>query len=240
MKRYAPVTVTLVVIIVIVFLHQVQVAAGMFGGSALNALLKTTDEEALLRSGAAFSGMSLTSEGWRLFTSIFVHAGVLHIGFNVIALFSIGELLEGLFGARILILSFVIGGLTAALAVLAIPGLAPPGMVYMGASGSVFALAGTLLMGVRRVWQREQAVWSRNLSSRLVGCLAFNLALGLLVSAIATWIGLPFVIANSAHVGGLLGGAAVGLLPLRMRQNDVAKRVRRMFEPPAPADIEHR
>lgn len=231
MRRHAHVTLVLVAVIVIGFLHQVQVAAGMYEGSALNALLKTTDQDVLLRSGAAYRGMNLATDWWRLFTSIFVHAGFIHIAFNLIALLSIGEILENLFGARILLLSFTIGGMTSALAAMAVPEAPQADMIYMGASGSIFALAGTLLMGLRRAWRREQSAWSRNLSSRLVGCLAANLVLGLTVSAVATLSGLPFIISNSAHIGGLAGGALVGLLPLQIRRNDVTDRLRRMFEP---------
>jgi membrane associated rhomboid family serine protease len=85
--------------------------------------------------------------------------------------------------------------------------------VYVGASGAIFALAGTLLVGLRRVTKASSGGgWSHQLSSRLVGCLGANFLLGLVISAIATWQDLGFVIANSAHAAGLATGIVIGLL----------------------------
>ena len=232
--RRIPVTLTLIVAILLVFFYQLRVAAMTHEGPAWSALMATSDEDVLQESGAAFVGMNLRTDWWRLIASIFLHAGVIHLAFNLLALFSIGRLLETLFGPAVMSLSFAFGGVVSGLAILIQPHSASEPLLFVGASGAIFSLAGTLLVAARRVWHIERALWSRSLSSRLVGCLAFNLGLGLVVSAIATWTGMSFVIANTAHVAGLVAGVLVGWLPLRLRQDDVANNLIRLFEPPPP------
>lgn len=229
--RRAPLTWFFVAAILLAFLYEMRTAA-RFGATGFAVLGETTNKVLLIESGAAYGGMDVRTEGWRLFASIFLHAGVLHLAVNLIALVSIGELLEGLFGAPVMLLSFLGGGVLASVAMLLLTN--EEGVVYLGASGAIFSIAGTLIVGLRKVWRRERARWSRRLSSRLGGCLAFNLGLGLVVSAIAIWAGLSFAIANSAHIAGLIAGAIIGLLPLRMRQNEVTARIMRIFDPPPP------
>src|ERR1051326_7249869 len=90
--------------------------------------------------------------------------------------------------------------------------------------GSVFLHSGTIYLPVHLL----------ALASRLPGCLVFNLALGLIVSAIAAWSGLSFMIANGAHVAGLATGAVIGFLPIPVRRHQTTARRMRLFDPPPP------
>jgi membrane associated rhomboid family serine protease len=218
-------------IIVLGFCFQMGVAAN-HGARGIAILTQTVDEYVLLDSGAAYGGMDTRHEAWRLVDSIFLHAGIIHLAVNLLALASIGELLEGLFGAPLLLLSFIVGGVAASFITLLLPD--SQGMVYVGASGAIFSIAGTLIVGLQREWRKERARWSARLSSRLAGCLVFNLVLGLIVSAIAAWSGLSFMIANGAHVAGLATGAVIGFLPIRVRRNQTTERMMRLFDPPPP------
>jgi rhomboid protease GluP len=226
--RHRRVTLIFTALIVAMFVREVQLAMSCCGYS-LKHLAAAPNDRVLLACGAAYTGMSLQHDWWRIVTSIFVHGGAIHLAANTLALLQLGYLLEALFGAPAMALSFSIGGIAAGLSAIVLPG-SEKGVIYVGASGAIFAVAGTLLVGLRRVWTAEGATWSHRLSSRLVGCLAFNLGLGLVISAVATWADLGFAIANSAHVGGLVAGIVIGLLlPLKLRQNEATERLTRMF-----------
>jgi rhomboid protease GluP len=225
--RHRRVTVLLMALILAMFVRQVQLAMTCCNYT-LTRIAFAPGDDVLLRCGAAYTGMPL-NEGWRLITSMFVHGGLIHLAANTLALLQLGYLLEGLFGSVAIALSFSIGGTLAGLLTVAFPG-SERGMVYVGASGAIFAIAGTLLVGLRRIRNVGYGDWPNRLSSRLVGCLAFNLVLGLVVSAVAAWADLGFAIANTAHIAGLVAGVLIGFaLPLQLRQNDLTARMTRMM-----------
>lgn len=218
------------------FGYQLWLATECCATNAVQALSATSFEEVLLASGGALTTMSLETEWWRLGTSMFVHAGVIHLLANLLALLQIGYLLESLFGTPAMFASFVISGIVAALATILLANGAN-GLIYVGASGPIFGIAGTLVVGSRRIWLAEQSRWSRRLTSRLIGCIAINLIFGVLISAAASWAGLGFAIANTAHVAGLLVGLLLGLLPLRLRRNERTAVIMKWFDPPPPDDL---
>lgn len=211
MNRYPYRRVTVVLCALICAMFAYQIFVGLTLHHPLGRILFAPADDILMRCGAAYTAMPMAMEFPRLVTSIFVHGGLLHLAANLIALWQLGALLEELFGATALILSFAIGGIVAGVVSVAAPGSAP-GVLYVGASGAIFAIAGTLLVGLRRVSKLHDAQWSQHLTSRLLGCLGFNLVLGLVVSAVAAWADLGFAIAVTAHVIGLVAGALVGLL----------------------------
>jgi membrane associated rhomboid family serine protease len=125
---------------------------------------------------------------YRLLTCGFLHVSVVHILFNMWALWVVGPLLEGVFGRiRFTTLYFVslLCGSTASYL------FGDPRVAALGASGAIFGLFGALFVVARRMR------WS-------AGGIAALIVVNLL---------LPFVMPNidwHAHVGGLIGGAAVG------------------------------
>jgi rhomboid protease GluP len=227
--RYRRMTIALCALICVMFAYQIVV--GIRLEEALSRILFAPDDDILMRCGAAVTGMPLHAQ-WRLITSMFVHGGLIHLAANLIALWQLGALLEELFGAPALILSFAIGGIVAGGVSVAGPGSAP-GMLYVGASGAIFAIAGALLVGLRSVSKREGGQWSQGISARLLGCLGFNLVLGLVVSAIAAWADLGFAIAVTAHVVGLVAGLLVGLVtPMTLRDTPLTRRLMSVEPPP--------
>ncbi len=137
------------------------------------------------------------AEPWRFVTTAFVHSPtfLLHIVFNMYALWMIGPYLETLLGrvrfAALYLLS-AIGGSVGFL-VLASPSAAP-GAPWnsgaLGASGAIFGLFAALLI-VNRKLGRD--------SAGIIGIIVINGVIGFIVPGIA-W---------QAHLGGLLTGAAV-------------------------------
>ena len=215
------------------FFYQLLVARECCATNLLQTLNATTFEDVLLESGGATTTMSLRTDWWRLLTSMFLHAGVIHLLVNLIALLQLGDLLESLFGTQVVLVSFIVGGTLAALVTLLLTNDAEP-IIYVGASAGIFSMAGTLVAASRRIWRAERAPWSQRLSSRLIGCLGLNLILGVAVSAVAAWAGLGFAIANTAHIAGIASGMLLGLLPFRMRVNERTANIVRWFDPPPP------
>lgn len=138
------------------------------------------------------------TEPWRMLTSVFLHSQtfLLHIVFNLYALFLFGRVLEPLIGHLRFVYLYVICGLAGSVGVL---WLASPMQAVLGASGAVFGL-----MGAYFVIQRHLG----GSAVQLLIVIGLNLALGFFVSGVA-W---------QAHVGGLVIGVAAGLILVRTRR----------------------
>lgn len=132
-------------------------------------------------------------EVYRLATAGFLHAGLLHIGMNMYALWILGRVTEQVAGrARYLTIygvALVTGGLGAL--------LLTPNSPTVGASGAIFGLMGAIF-----IHQRAQGVPFRH--SPLLPVLLINLLITFGVPGISI----------GGHVGGLIGGAAAGWILL--------------------------
>jgi membrane associated rhomboid family serine protease len=126
-------------------------------------------------------------EWYRIFTSGFLHAGLLHLGFNVYALYLLGSGVENALGRVRFALLYLVALLGGAFGVL----LLSPDSLTVGASGAVFGLLGAAIVG-----QRAAGINPRD--SGLVGLLAVNLLFTFAVPGIS--------------IGGHLGGLAAGFI----------------------------
>lgn len=194
LDRFSPrafVTPTLVALNVAVFL------AMCIGG--MNII--TPDGETALRWGSNFGPMTISGQWWRLFSSTFIHFGILHLAFNMWALFQNGRTIERLFGSMRFLLLYAFAGLTGSAASL----LWNPQVNSAGASGAIFGIFGGLLAFVinpRNDVPKDVMTEHRN--STLVFA-AYSLFYGFAHSGID----------NAAHIGGLSGGFLMGLLLAR-------------------------
>jgi rhomboid protease GluP len=147
---------------------------------------------------------------WRIVTSIFVHFGWIHIGANMWCLWNLGLLGEPLMGEFGIIAAYLLTGIAGNLVSIAfhpIPYGQPGGILSAGASGSVFGIAGVLLMLLRspllpvpqiELKKLRRSVWQFAL-------INFVIDAGLWVAHTAIQID------NTAHLGGFLSGIALGL-----------------------------
>ena len=94
--------------------------------------------------GGATGELFVNHDWWRLLVSQFLHVHFLHMVFNVICILLVGGLIELLFGWRVLLLIYVVGGIAGQTASV----LSYPTLVSDGASQALMALcgAGTLLL----------------------------------------------------------------------------------------------
>src|SRR5580698_3207599 len=99
-------TIALVAINVVVF-----VLTAMGGGGVLE-----SNGEVLVHWGTNYGPLTGSGEWWRLFTSMFLHFGVVHLALNMWALASLGTLTEKLYGTADYLLIYVVAGLGGSLA----------------------------------------------------------------------------------------------------------------------------
>jgi rhomboid protease GluP len=151
--------------------------------------------EQLLKWGANWGPLSLGPQPWRMLTSNYLHIGIMHIFFNMWCLLNLGALAERVFDRWTYILIYTASGLAGSLASL----WWHPTVVGAGASGAIFGLAGALLAALYLGKFPIPRSALKGTMKSLVMFAGYNLLFGLVPG-----------IDNSAHIGGLLGGAALG------------------------------
>ncbi|HEY6807743.1 MAG TPA: rhomboid family intramembrane serine protease, partial [Gemmatimonadales bacterium] len=97
-------------------------------------LQQTIFSDASVQSALGFDPLLATSHPWTFVTYMFVHAGLLHIAFNLLALFLFGPPVEERLGARAFLGFYLICGLGGALLTYALMMVAKVSLV-VGASG---------------------------------------------------------------------------------------------------------
>lgn len=143
----------------------------------------------------AFAPSVGEQEPWRFLTAAFLHSQgqLLHIVFNMVALWTVGPYLEAALGRwrfTALYLLSAIGGSVGYL-LLVSPDSIGWYTALVGASGAVFGLFGAVLVVLRRLGRSARSI---------VSVLVINAVLGFVLPGVA-W---------QAHLGGLVVGAALG------------------------------
>jgi rhomboid protease GluP len=185
--REFPATTILTGINILVFVLMV-LASGTFwafGGRTLFAF------------GGNFGPATLTGDYWRLVTAGFVHGGLLHIGFNMWCLWSLGQLSERLFGSWITFAVYMLTGVSGALLSTAVH----PTHLEVGASGAVFGIAGAILSGIKFGNVAVSSFQKRQIISSMIFFVIFNLAFGAALPGIDNW----------CHLGGVISGLIFGV-----------------------------
>lgn len=143
-------------------------------------------------------------EYYRLITSAFLHDGLMHIGFNMFALWILGPQLERLLGRPRFVALYFASLLGGSFGVL----LLSPNSPTIGASGAIFGLFGAVMVIQRK---SGASIWQSGLGPVLL----INLAFTFLVPGVSI----------GGHIGGLITGSLVSLLYItlaRAKQPDWA------------------
>jgi rhomboid protease GluP len=136
-------------------------------------------------------------EYWRLISCMFLHIGYLHLLLNNYALWIIGQEIERLYGSARFVILYVGTGVIASICSVYFS-TAPSA----GASGAIFGLFGVMaIFGFRYRSEVPNAI-SKSIRSRVIPIIGINLIIGFQSS----------IVDNSAHIGGLLAGVALGLV----------------------------
>jgi len=203
MKRRSPATQTLLVLIAIVFAFE-MILGGPRPQVGTNFFVADVSSAVLVNFGAIIGGTLAGHEYWRLFAAMFLHASVLHWAVNSWALYQLGTLYEVLFGSKRFILIYLATGLCASIASAVHVGTGNGASV--GASGAIFGILGAFIFSIFRSPLYRHQPWTRGLIGQFVFWIVVNIAIG---------YSLPFI-DNVAHIGGLVSGLILGLIPHRV------------------------
>lgn len=154
----------------------------------------STNNITLLKFGANLDVLVKNGEYYRLFTSIFLHIGIMHLLCNMYSLYIIGREVESLFGKVKYIIIFILSGIFGSILSIAFS----HNVISAGASGAIFGLLGALLyFGMHyRTYLGEALVRS------IIPILIINLIIGFLSPGIDM----------AAHIGGFVGGILVSMM----------------------------
>ena len=149
----------------------------------------------------------LDHQWWRVVTAMFLHGGLIHIGFNMMTLMQFGPALEELYGSGRYLFLYVVTGAIGFLA------SALTGHFSVGASGALLGLIGAMVA----ITTKRGGSFMRELRSRLITSVVILFMIGF-------WGGLG--IDNSAHIGGFVVGFVMGKIYEDRRPMNAAERKR--------------
>ena len=167
---------------------------GRTGGMDAGVLLGSIDGYTLVRFGAKYTALILDGEWWRLLAPIFLHGGLIHLGFNSIVLFDLGPTVEDLYGPRKFLVLYILAGAMGFVA----SALWHPHSVGIGASGAIFGLIGAMIA----YGYRHRGTLGDTVKNMYVRWAIYGLVFGFFIP----------MVDNAGHIGGLAAGAAFGML----------------------------
>ncbi|MSO57595.1 MAG: rhomboid family intramembrane serine protease [Thermoleophilia bacterium] len=135
-------------------------------------------------------------EWWRLGTSVFLHAGMIHLAFNMLALWWLGSVVEQWVGSGRFLLVYLAAGLSGSAGALL---FTDPFAQTVGASGAIFGTMGALLV--------LEYFATGSLAGQAMGLLAVNLVITFAIPNIS----------KGGHLGGLVGGIVATCAVARLR-----------------------
>ena len=150
----------------------------------------------IIKWGANYAPLTLSGDWWRLLSCVFVHIGIIHLAFNMYALYMVGVYLEPMLGKTRYIVAYICTGVFASLASLWWHKDPVPSA---GASGAIFGMYGVFLALLSTNLIPKQI---RNSLLQSIGVfVVYNLVYGMKSG-----------VDNAAHIGGLLSGLVIGYL----------------------------
>lgn len=150
-------------------------------------LLSVFDYSFVINTFANYYLNVKNGEIYRLITAAFVHANVLHIFFNMYALYALGPQIEKFYGRKRYLLIYLGSALLGSLLSVVLTN-----NVSVGASGAIFGLFGAMLY----FGYKYRATLDGFLKSGIIPVIVINLLLGFMIPGIDVY----------GHIGGLLGG----------------------------------
>lgn len=153
----------------------------------------STDNYTLLVFGANVDILTKNGDYYRLFTSMFLHIGILHLLCNMYSLYIIGKEVENVFGKVKYLIIYLLSGIAGSILSLAFN----HNTICAGASGAIFGLLGALLY----FGYYYRTYLGATLTRSIIPVIVLNLIIGFTSSGID----------NAAHIGGLVGGILIAM-----------------------------
>ena len=150
----------------------------------------------IIRWGGNFGPLTQSGDWWRLITCMFVHIGVIHLAFNMYALYMIGIYLEPMLGKTRFFIAYLCSGVIASLVSL---WWHDTPVASAGASGAIFGMYGVFLalLSTNLIPKDTRDSLLKSIGIFIVYNLVYGMRSG---------------VDNAAHVGGLVSGAVIGYI----------------------------
>ncbi|HWS71591.1 MAG TPA: rhomboid family intramembrane serine protease [Thermoanaerobaculia bacterium] len=189
------------------------IAAAILVGFAIEVVTGAThDPQRLVPLGANLPSVFATGQYWRFVAAMFLHGdgtpsgNAMHLGFNLLALLQLGSLFETMFGTRRFLFIYFVTGIFASFCSAAHFAVLNTAGSSVGASGAIFGILGAFIFSIRRSPLYGRDAGARSLVPQLLFWIVVNIGIGLRVAGIDL----------TAHLGGLIAGIVLGLLPHRV------------------------
>ncbi|GKX66961.1 rhomboid family intramembrane serine protease [Inconstantimicrobium mannanitabidum] len=183
-KSYFSITNILIGLNVIMFIVSVLISGQIFD----------IDTDVLIILGAKVNYLIDQGQIYRLVTAMFLHGGLMHIAFNMYALYALGDFIERIYGKIGYLVIYFVSGIAANL----LSYMLSPNYASMGASGAIFGLFGAaLVFGIK-----ERDKIGKDFLINIGSVVAINVFIGMSQRDID----------NAAHFGGFIGGIVVAFI----------------------------
>jgi membrane associated rhomboid family serine protease len=157
----------------------------------------------------------LLARPWTLVTYKFLHAGFMHILFNMLGLYFFGPRVEQRIGSERFFALYMISGITGGLL-----SFYTPTAQILGASGAIYGV----LLAYARFWPRDQIfIW---------GIIPVEVRWLVIIYTAISLVGLGQGVAHFAHLGGFLGAF---LYLLWLERSAGVRKFRKVATAPSPA-----
>ena len=191
-KKFPIFIATCILVNIIFFVYCMYLNEWKFDGS--NPLYGPSTAN-LIAAGAKDVNSILGGQWWRFFIPMFLHAGIIHLFFNMAMLYQVGSDMEGNFGILKTLVIYIVSGVSGTLCSC----LFLPNMVGVGASGALYGLLGAGMAD----WLHNGHTFINRYS--YCGCLIMNISVGVAM-------GLLPLVDNFAHIGGIVCGFFIGCI----------------------------
>ncbi|MFL0194909.1 rhomboid family intramembrane serine protease [Clostridium sp. WILCCON 0269] len=163
------------------------------GTSYLSGNIIDSNLNVLVLMGAKVNFLIDRGQYYRLFTCMFLHAGIVHLGVNMYSLYMLGTFIEKIYGKFKYMVIYIISGLVSSTFSYMFSS-----SVSVGASGAIFGLLGAALVFALKMKHQIAKGFIVNILSIIV----MNLVIGLSIANVD----------NFGHIGGLIGGILITYL----------------------------
>jgi len=167
---------------------------------SINHLIRGNDWGILTEYGRLNGTDIFAGQWWRISTSIFLHAGILHLTVNMIALLIVGSIVEEKIGSKRYVITFMSSGIISALFTMTHTHGA------VGASGAIYGIIGAMMV----IFTKEH--------SYIICKMSFIKWILLILYLILP--NLSGIVSIIAHISGLLSGIMITLFMYNFLKND--------------------
>jgi rhomboid protease GluP len=191
--RREEMTKSIVTYVIITLNIMTYIVTSYFSGNIFDSNLNV-----LIFMGAKVNSLIDSGQYYRLFTCMFLHAGIIHLAVNMYSLYIMGTFIEKIYGKiKYVIIYFVSGIISSAFSYVFSPSIS------VGASGAIFGLLGASLVFALKMKRQV----GRGFIVNIMFVIIMNLMIGFSVANVD----------NFGHLGGLIGGISITWLLGKMK-----------------------